>query len=175
MRSPRHPISPATPSLDNLFSPDFLALLRERDEVLTASEAELAGPWKCEPHPGQPGAVAVLREWESFEQKDAPEAVLCHDETALLMTVLLPALEREPLFHLSEEETPEGYAISAVFGEQGVQVAGWLRRYRPEAVQMLHLLECVLRSPAALAALLAAAGCGAVEQAGQIVARRLAG
>jgi len=174
MRNPQHPINPVPPVPGNLFSTDFLALLRERDEVLTAPEADLAGPWKCEPVPGRPGAVAVLREWESVDHQDEPEAVLWHDETALLLTAVLPALEREPLFHLAEQETTEGYPISAVFGEKGVQVAGWLRRYRPEAVQALHLLECVVRSPVALAALLEAAGCTAVEQAGQIVARRLA-
>jgi hypothetical protein len=174
MRSPRHSTNPATLSPENLFSPDFFALLRERDEVLTASEAEYAGPWKCEPVAGQPGAVAVLRDWESVDHQDVPEAVVWHDETALLLTAILPALDREPLFHLSEVEAPEGYPLSAVYGEQGVQVAGWLRRFKPEVVQELHLLECVLRSPAALAALLEAAGCTAVEQAGQIVARRLA-
>ena len=93
---------------------------------------------------------------------------------ALLLTVALPAIEREPLFHLSEDEVAEGYALSAVFGEQGCQVAGWLRRYEPRVAQALHLLECVVRSPAALAALLEAAGCTAVEQVGQILARRLA-
>src|SRR4051812_7846867 len=174
MRSPLHPINPATRSLENLFSPTFLELLREREEVLTASEAELAGPWKCESDPGRPGAVAVLRQWESVDHQDAPEAVLWHDETALLLTAVLPALDREPLFHLSDQEVPEGYTVSAVFGEQGLQVAGWLRHYKPEAVEALHLLECVVRSPAALAALLEAAGCTAIEQAGQIVARRLA-
>jgi hypothetical protein len=40
--------------------------------------------------------------------------------------------------------------------------------------QALHLLQCIERSPAALAALLEAAGCTAIEQAGQILARRLA-
>ncbi len=174
MRSPRHPINPEAPPPENLFSPAFLAILRERDEALTASEAELAGPWKCEPVPGKPGAVALLREWQSVDLQDAPEAVVWHDETALLLTIVLPAIEREPLFHLADEETPEGYALSAVFGEQGVQVSGWLRQYKPEVAQALHLLQCIERSPAALAALLEAAGCTAIEQAGQILARRLA-
>jgi len=71
----RYPINP----LENLFSPAFIKLLRERDEVLAASEAEFAGPWKREPVPGgRLGAVAVLREWESVDHQDAPEAVLWH-------------------------------------------------------------------------------------------------
>ena len=55
----RTPVSP----LDNAFSPTYLARLRERDDSLTAAEAELAGPWKIEPVPGRPGAVAILRIW----------------------------------------------------------------------------------------------------------------
>src|SRR3954469_10524057 len=67
MRSPHHGTSvPASP-LDNAFSSAYLSYLREQDEVLTAAEAELAGPWKIEPVPGKPGAVAVLREWEDQE------------------------------------------------------------------------------------------------------------
>jgi hypothetical protein len=80
MRSPRYPINREAPSPENLFSPAFLAIFRERDEVLTTSEAELSGPWKCEPVPGKPGAVAVLREWESVDLRDAPEAVVWHEE-----------------------------------------------------------------------------------------------
>jgi hypothetical protein len=173
MRSPKYP-NPTHPSRDNFFSRALLALLRERDEVLTASEAEFAGPWKCEAVTDRPGAVAVLRDWESLDHGDVPEAVFWHDQQALLLTVALPAVEREPLFHLSEEQVAEGFAISAVYGEQGSQVAGWFRSFNPRVVEALHLLECVVRSPAALAALLEAAGCTAVEQAGQIVARRLA-
>jgi hypothetical protein len=41
-------------------------------------------------------------------------------------------------------------------------------------VQALHIIDCIERSPAALAALVEAAGCTGIEQAGQILARRLA-
>jgi len=119
-------------------------------------------------------AVAVLREWESVDREEAPEAVVWHDETALLLTIVLPALKREPLFHLVDEETPEGYGVSAVFGEQGAKVAGWLRQYKPEVIQALHLLESIERSPTPLLALLEVVGCIALEQAVQILARRLA-
>ncbi|HXO22547.1 MAG TPA: hypothetical protein VOA87_21710 [Thermoanaerobaculia bacterium] len=158
---------------DNIFSPSFLALIRERDETLTASEAEFAGPWRTEAVPGRPGAVAVLRDWERLEGGDVPEAIFWHEETALLMAALLPATEREPLFHLAEEDGPDGFALYAIFGEQGNQVAGWLRHYEPEKVEALHLLEAVIRSPVALANLLEAAGPGAIEKAGQILARRM--
>jgi hypothetical protein len=60
------PVSP----LDNAFSPSYLNLLRDRDDALTAAEAELAGPWKIEPVPGRPGAVAILRLWEDLALGD---------------------------------------------------------------------------------------------------------
>jgi hypothetical protein len=162
------------PALDNVFSNDYLAQLRERDEVLTAGEAEFAGPWRCAPALGtaRPGAIAVLREWEDPE-RDLPEGVLWHEETARLLAIALPIAEREPLFHLDDRETPDGFPLAAVYGEQGVQGAGWLRRYEPRLAEALHLLEGVVRSPRALADLLEAAGPVAVEQVGKILARRL--
>jgi len=164
--------SPSTPPLDNAFAPDYLACLREQEEVLTAAEAELAGPWKAEPVPGKPGAVAVLRVWEELAAGDRPFAVWWHPETARLLTLLLPALDREPLFHLVEDETADGYAVLAVYGEQGSQIAGWIDRYDPRWAEGLHLLEAIVRSPLALATLLAAAGPGAEEQVGRIRARQ---
>jgi len=174
MRSPHHSSSPSTAPLDNAFSPTYLARLREQDEVNTAAEAELAGPWKQEPAPGKPGAVAVLRLWEDLAAGDQPVAVVWHEDLGRLLTVLLPILDREPLFHLVDGETPEGYPLVAVYGEQGPQVAGWFDRCELRWAEGLHLLEALIRSPWALATLLEAAGQGAEEQVGKIRARRLA-
>ena len=80
MRSRHHATSVLPSPLDNAFSPAYLAHLREQDETLTAAEAELAGPWKNEPVPGKPGAVAVLRAWEDLTAGDRPVAVLWHEE-----------------------------------------------------------------------------------------------
>src|SRR5947209_2456649 len=80
MRSPRNPTSVPPSHLDNAFSPVYLAHLRERDDSLTAAEAELAGPWKIEPVPGRPGAVAILRVWEDLAIGDPPVGVLWHLE-----------------------------------------------------------------------------------------------
>ncbi|HZF08096.1 MAG TPA: hypothetical protein VFE33_04825 [Thermoanaerobaculia bacterium] len=171
MRSQSHS-TPSLPPLENAFALSYLAHLREQDEVLTAAEAEMAGPWKLEPVPVKPGAVAVLREWEGLDAGDRPVAVWWHEETARLWTVLLPALDREPLFHLVEGETADGYPVLAIYGEQGPQVAGWVDRYEPRWVEGLHLLEAIVRSPLALATLLEAAGPGAEEQVGRIRARR---
>ncbi|HYH46148.1 MAG TPA: hypothetical protein VEG34_10710, partial [Thermoanaerobaculia bacterium] len=71
--------------------------------------------------------------------------------------------------------TPDGFPVEAVFGEQGTQVVGWLRLYNPDLVGALHVLESVVRSPAALASLLEAAGPLALERVGQILRRRLVG
>ncbi len=175
MRSQPHSTSPSVPPLDNAFAPGYLARLREQDEVLTAAEAEMAGPWKEEPVLGKPGAVAVLRVWEELDAGDRPVAVWWHPETARLLTVLFPALDREPLFHLEEGETPDGYPVLATYGEQGPQVAGWFDRYEPRWAEGLHLLEAIVRSPLALATLLEAAGPAAEEQVGRIRARRQRG
>ncbi len=172
MRSRHHATSVPPSPLDNAFSPAYLAHLREQDETLTAAEAELAGPWKSEPVPGKPGAVAVLRAWEELAAGDRPVAVLWQEERASLLTLLLPVLEREPLFYIEDEETPDGYPLTAVCGEQGPQVAGWLDRSEPRWAEGLHLLEAIVRWPWALAILLEVAGPGAEEQVGKIRARR---
>ena len=85
---------------------------------------------------------------------------------------VLPVLEREPLFYVEDEETSDGYPLTAVYGEQGPQIAGWLDRSEPRWVEGLHLLEAIVRWPWALAILLEVAGPGAEEQVGKIRARR---
>jgi hypothetical protein len=168
------PPSPAgRPTPPNAFAPSFLAQLHEHDEALTAAEAATAGPWKVEPVPDRPGRMAVLRQWESLEAGDRPAGVFVHEEHARLFAALLPLVGREPLFHLSETADPEegeGYAVTATYGEQGPCEVAWLDRCEPELAAVLHVGEGMLRSPAALAALLRAAGGGAVEQVGRILA-----
>jgi hypothetical protein len=172
-RTPSRPSDPRTPP--NAFSPEYLAEARDRDESLTAAEAEFAGPWKVEPVPDCPGWLAVLRVSESLAEGDVPEAVFREKETAFLCAAVLPLIEREPLFHLGEApepdgELPGGYPVVAVHGEQGPQVSGWLRRFNPGIVQGLHLAEGLNRAPAALAVVLDAAGAGALAQVGRALA-----
>ena len=168
--------NPSVPTLPGLtppsaFTPAFLAHIRDQDETLTASEAALAGPWHSVPVPGWPGLVAVVREWECPGAGDQPEGIFCQEETARVFAAILPLVEREPLFHLAE--TPEGeagFAVTAVYGEQGPCTVGWLRRSEPELVAALHLAEALVRRPASLAVLLQVAGSGALEQIGRILA-----
>jgi hypothetical protein len=166
-------VPPTLPGLTppNAFSPEFLAHVRGQDETLTAAEAAVAGPWHTVPLPGWPGLVAVMRGWECPGQGDRPEGIFCQEETARLFAAILPLIDREPLFHLAE--TPEGeagFAVTAVYGEQGPCTLGWLRRSEPELIAALHLAEALVRRPASLAVLLQVAGSGALEQIGRILA-----
>ncbi len=171
---------PVRPAHRTAFSPSFLETVHDRSEPLTASEADLAGPWRLEAVPGFPGMVAVLRAWESQDAGDVPAAVLAEEESAALYAAALPLHGRESLFHLSSRPDsagplPGGYPFGAIFGEQGFKVRGWQRLYQPEAVAGLHLLESLVRSPQALAEVLLTAGGGALGQVGRILAGRLAG
>jgi len=169
--------SPSKATRPNAFAPAFLAQAQSSPEPLTASEADLAGPWKLETVPGHPGCVAVLREWESLDAGDVPAAVFRHRETAALCAALLSLVRREPLFHLGEDPDPDpsgpltgGYPVVAVFGEQGPAVSGWLQFYHPEIVEALGLFEGLIRSPRSLAEVNAAAGGGALAQVGRYLA-----
>jgi hypothetical protein len=181
MRSTSDGSSPRPSSPPNAFHPTFLESVQDQPEPLTASEADLAGPWHLEAVPGFSGSVAVLRAWECQAEGDLPTAVLVEEESAALYAAALPLHGREPLFHLSSKADesggplPGGYPFGAIYGEQGFKVRGWQRRYQPEAVAGLHLMESLVRSPQALAELLLAAGGGALAQVGRILARRLAG
>ncbi len=172
-------VSALTPP--NAFAAAFLTQVQAEEEPLTAAEADLAGPWKLEPlHPaaGWPGAVAVLRLWESLDKGDVPEAVFLHQETGALCVALLSLLEREPLFHLHDQPAaaaplPGGFPIVAMFGQQGPMVRGWLRRYHPEVTDGLHLLEGLVRSPFHLATVSDAAGGVALTHFGRLLAELL--
>jgi hypothetical protein len=164
------PPPPSSPP--SIFSPGFLAELLACDEAPTASEAELSGPWRTAAVPGRPGWVGVLREWERLEEGDVPRAVFDQEEVARLFAVALPLLGREPLFHLGEQAGPEGYPVVAVDAERGPLVCGGLALYEPEALSAVQLLQGLARTPAALAAVIEAAGPGALVQVGRILARR---
>jgi len=177
MRSRPQSSSPSTPPpsgpAPRVFYPEFLARLREVDGPLTAAEAEYAGPWRMEPVPGGPGEVAVVRAWESLAEGDVPRGVFRQEDVARLWAVALPLAGREPLFHLGEQEEERGYPVTAVEGEQGTQVCGWLSLFEPQVVDVVHVLQGLLRSPVALAALLETAGSEALAQVDRILGGRL--
>jgi hypothetical protein len=177
MPSHRDGSSSRVPTRPNAFAPEFLEQLHESPEPLTAAEADLAGPWKVETIAGPPGVFAVLREWESVERGDDPEAVFLDKETAALCAAVLCLIDREPLFQLDGEPAPDapvagGFPVAAVFGEQGSRVCGWLRRFNPQVVEALHLAEGLVRTPRSLAEVNLAAGGGALAQVGRLLAER---
>ena len=177
MRRHENGSSSSVPARPNAFSSAFLEQLQDSPEPLTAGEADFSGPWKVEPMGGPPALFAVLREWESVERGDVPEAVFLDQETAWLFAAILPVSGREPLFH-QEKASPadaplEGsHPLRAVYGDQGPRVCGWVRRFNPQAVAALHFAEGLIRMPRSLAEVNLAAGGVALEQVGRYLAER---
>ncbi len=153
----------------------------ERSEIAARGHCPRRGGGEApggavDPRPTFPACLPTPIELGTFSSRRNPtirisEAIVWHEETALLLAAILPLVSREMLFHLSDEEEAEGFPITAVYGEQGSQVAGWLRRFEPGLVGALHLAEALARNPPALAAVLQASGGGATEQVGCILAR----
>jgi hypothetical protein len=153
------------PSFRNVFTPEFLQLLGERDEPPTAGEADVAGPWRVEEIPG---VFGVFRSGESNPRGFRPYAAFASRPLALLAAAALPGTGREPSFLLNKEAGPSGYAV-----ESGGEIVGVLGLFDEKLVDALNVLEAVVRSPQALADLLEAAGAVALERAGVILDSRV--
>ena len=149
----------------NAINAEFLARLEEQEEPPTASEAELAGPWRVEPlSEERGGGFGLFRETESLA-RSKPFARFESLWTAQLVAALLPGLARDAAYRFKEEREPEGWAIQS--REAWGQVVGHV------AVSGLHVLDGLMRSPLALASFLEACGKVALEKAGAILAARL--
>jgi hypothetical protein len=109
----------------NAFNVEFLQRMDEIGEPDGAHEADVAGPWAVRPvlYHGATG-FAVLREWESLQEKgaggagtgnapDVPYAVFRRREMALLTAAVLPATGRELLFRLDTEPDAQGFPVIA--------------------------------------------------------------
>src|SRR3712207_5446060 len=94
---------PTIPSFRNVFTPEFLQLLGERDEPPTAGEADVAGPWRVEE---VPGVFGVFRSGESGPRGFRPYAAFASRQLALLAAAVLPGTGREPSFLLNKEAGP---------------------------------------------------------------------
>jgi hypothetical protein len=155
----------------NAFRSLFLSSLTERDGPITAGEAEFSGPWRVEP---QGGRYAVLKGWEESAAGDTPFATMQHPETAAILSAILPAFGREPLFYLDPDGNSEtGFRILASFGEQGQREVGRLSKYETGVVEALHVAEYLARNPLALATVLLASGPWAVLEIGRILFRQV--
>ena len=176
----------------NAFTADFLNRLDESGEPDGAHEADAAGPWTIRPvsYHGDVG-FALLREWESLEAGDVPYAVFRRREIALLAAAVLPGTGREPFFRLDTEPAADGFALLTAPAAlqatastarparpaEEIQApnppAGHLRDFDQGLADALHVAAALVRSPAALARLLEAAGYVALEQVGRILDRRV--
>ena len=174
---PPQPVPPS-PRPASVFTPTFLDRLEDRHGDTTVPEAEYAGPWTTVELPGRPGEVGVMRAWESPEKGDAPRGAFRSEEAARLVAVALPLVGRAPRHHLAmttdDPEVP-GYPVVGLEGEAGPEVCGWLALYEPQVLAALHVLQGLVRSPVALAAVLETAGAGVLAQVDRLLGRRLAG
>ena len=155
----------STRSLFTIFVKEFLGRLGERNEPASAAEADVAGPWDIEEL--RYTCYGLYRRGESSAGGHRPAATCKDRALALLAAAALPGTGREPLFHLQKNPTPEGYVLEA-----GAEVVAHLAYFDEKLVEALHVLECVLRSPEAIAHILEAAGAVALERAGAILGGR---
>lgn len=154
-----------SPSFRNAFTPEFLQRIGERDEPVTAAEADVAGPWHVEEIPGsgwglyRQGAARQFRPYGIFRDR----------ALALLFAAVLPGTGRDKAFRLRTEPAAEGFLVESPEGE----VVGALSLFDETLVAMAHAAEALVRSPESLANLLEAAGGLALEHAGVILDARL--
>lgn len=147
----------------NVFTPTFLAALEPEDDPLTATEAAAAGPWAIVPWPA--GGWAVVRRREAGAAGARPAAVFVHRQTARLAAAALPLVGRDGSFRLDREAGPRGFAV-----RRHGRAAGHLPWFHAELVAALDLFDGLVRSPEAMAEVLAAAGPTALGLAGAALA-----
>jgi len=149
----------------NAFSPAFLALLEELDEVETALEAELAGPWKIV---ANESGYALLRVYEAIGDGQQPEAVFKELPSALRFYAVLPAVGRPPLVVMDSSRQEGWYVLTS----EGLPLGG-LRVFNESFVHAAHVAGCLSRAPLSLTALLLASGPQAIREVGRILKRLL--
>ena len=148
----------------NAFVEDYLALLNERDEPLTAPEAEYAGPWSVEAR--QQGGHAVVRPAE-----DVPYAVFAAVEIAQVAAAVLPGTGREKRYRLGkDDDAGRGFPVY-----RSGELVGHIRLFDEELVAALNVLDALLASPYDFAWLLEAAGGLALQHVGRISMARATG
>ena len=148
----------------NAFVEDYLALLNERDEPLTAAEADYAGPWTVEAR--TEGGHGVKRAAE-----EVPYAVFDAVEVAQVAAAVLPGTGRERRYSLGRDEEPgRGYPVF-----RSGEVVGHVRLFDEELVSALNVLDALLSSPYDLAWILDAAGGLALQHVGRISMARATG
>jgi len=159
-----------SPSFRNAFTPEFLQRIGERDEPVTAAEADVAGPWAVEEMPGV--GWGLYRAGEGAARQFRPYGVFRDRAVALLFAAVLPGTGRDKAFRLRKEPEGAGYAVEA--GPDG-GVIGFLALFDEPLMDAAHAVECLARQPESLAHLLEAAGGLALERSGAILDARVSG
>ena len=153
------------PSAPNAFAPEFLTLLADRDEPVTAAEADTAGPWHLEPHP-EAGGWAVLWQGASLPSSQ-PVATFAKKDAARLAAAVLPSTGRRSRYRLGKDPDELGYPVY-----DDDQVVGHFERFHEDLLIALNVVDALASSPISLAWLLDAAGGLALEHAGKIALKR---
>lgn len=147
-----------------VFTEEALERLRLGDEPPTAAEAELAGPWRVE----RLGSGWALFRRGDREAGEPPLGRFADRHLALLAAAVLPGLGRACGFRVEPEAAEAGYPLR----REGIE-AGALAVFLADLAPALDVVDALLRSPAALALLLEAAGPTALERAGRELGLRL--
>jgi hypothetical protein len=178
--------SSAQSPLPNAFNPAFLGRLAERDEPLTAGEADVAGPWRIEPIVWNGGhGFGLFRMGESLARGFAPTAVFPSRWLALLMAGILPGTGKDPLLLLSKQPNSDGvYPVALAGGgddgdggddPRGSRgLAGFFQLFDETALDALNVVIHLIQAPEALAYVLEAAGSVTLERCGAILDERAA-
>jgi len=146
----------------NAFTEEYLALLNERDEPVTAGEADYAGPWNIEDLP-RGGGHALLRSNQDPDA-DRPYAVFSMLELAQVAAAVLPGTGREKKYRLGPDEEPgRGYPIF-----RSGETVGYVQLFDEDLVASLNVIDALLASPHDFAWLLEAAGGLALQHVGRI-------
>ena len=148
------------------FTEEFLAYLAERDEPVTAAEAEAAGPRHLEADPQ--GGWAVMKEGESLEAGHVPEATFLRKEMAMLAAAVLPAIGRRMRFRLGEDPCERGFPVLL----DGM-VVGHSRQFYDVFTAAMTVVDALVASPREFGWVLEAMGAVALERVERITAARL--
>jgi hypothetical protein len=148
----------------NAFAEEYLELLSQRDEPVTAAEADSAGPWHLEAHLH---GWAVLRQGESLDKGSTPMAFFQKKDVARLAAAVLPGTGRRLRYRLGKDEETSGYPLL----DDG-RVVGHLRFFDEALVGALNIVDALVSMPRDLAWLLDGAGGLALDHAGKIALER---
>ena len=159
----------AHPTPSNAFRRRFLRRFDERDEPVTALEADMAGPWSVAQLPGE--GFGLFRAGEHFSRGFRPAAVFPDRSLALLAAAVLPGTGREPLLSLDGRPDPDGGCYSLSLDDD--TVVGHAEQFDEALVDALNVAISLVRSPLSLAFLLEAAGPTATARCGAILEERI--